>query len=122
MGRSLCFRFSLGFRAAGLGGFVSIEGSIATISTPQPVAPDASWNVIAPATQESIGNAETYGDRSFSIKVPVHDHISEVNRVWRFHLKSNLWEGRELFTTLEKTPEKKAKYNTLGKIKNMLKT
>ena len=72
--------------------------------------------------KESIGNAETYGDRSFSIKVPVHDHISEVNRVWRFHLKSNLWEGRELFTTLEKTPEKKAKYNTLGKIKNMLKT
>ena len=50
----------------------------------------------------------------------MNDHISDVNWVWRFHLKHNMWEGRELFTTLERTHENKAKYNTLGKVKSML--
>lgn len=71
--------------------------------------------------QKNIGDFEVKDPKIFSVEVFIHDRIHEIRGHWRHYLTdpSHHFKGRELFTTLEKSPESK-NYAILGRLKRFL--
>ena len=70
--------------------------------------------------RESVGELGALRPKSFSIRVPIIGNMSESAHEWRAHLRANPVNGRDLYLTVERSPEEKKKYAGLGKIRRYL--
>ena len=73
-----------------------------------------------PDLQQSMGDTELRHERNFSIRIPALTDIRQLQTKVKKYLAQNNWKGRDLFVTLEKSPDDKRRYEAMGKIKRML--